>query len=124
MWAGKQFMGPRLLFLEAQLANRYLNKKELEALQHSLNTNGQMAHHENLLLAMVHSDDEKERQMAVSNILRIREEQASKKKKDRKFTPAEYMVNLEASKLADLNQIPLSSATSEPPALAHLSKGA
>ena len=115
--AGKQFMSPRLLLLEVQLSNRYLNNKELKALQVSLNTNGQMSHHEHTSLCMFHSDDEKERHLAVSTVLRIRREN---KKTLRKFTPSEYMVNLKATNLADLNQIPFKFATSEPPALRHL----
>ena len=65
---------PRLLLLEVMLTKRYCSMPEQLLLETSVSFNGQMGHHESILLAMLASPDMEERRLAVEVILRIREE--------------------------------------------------
>ena len=65
---------PRLLLLEVMLTKKHCSAPEQALLQTSLSTNGQMAHHESVLLAMLASPHCEERRRAVEIIFRIREE--------------------------------------------------
>ena len=65
---------PRVLLLEVMLVNKYCSNTEKTLLSTTMSFNGQMTHHESILMAMLESVCKEERRMAVENIFRIREE--------------------------------------------------
>ena len=65
---------PRVLLLGVLLTCRHCSIPEKSLLQASMSTNGQMAHHENILLAMLASSSAAERAEAVDIIMSIREQ--------------------------------------------------
>ena len=65
---------PRVLLLEVMLTKQRCSAPERMLLEKSMSFNGQMAHHESILLAMLASPHTEERKLAVEVIFRIREE--------------------------------------------------
>lgn len=65
---------PRLLLLEVMLTKMRCSNPEKALLKSSLTTNGQMAHHESILISMLASPHYEERRQAVDTIFRIRAE--------------------------------------------------
>ena len=65
---------PRLLLLEVMLTKLRCSPPEQALLKVSMSTNGQMAHHESIILAMLASPHSEERKRAVDIIFRIRQE--------------------------------------------------
>ena len=116
MFYKKSFLAPKLFLLQVMNGKKFLNDIEIDALNSSLDTNGQMAHHENILLCLLCSDEYDERKMAVDIILKIRQRGAGDDQPlIRDFPPKDYMVNIRASGLDSLNVIPLQYAGTEPP---------
>ena len=66
-------MGPRMLLLEVMLTRKHCSNPEKTLLEASISYNGQMAHPENILLAMLASPNPSERKKAVEIIFRVRE---------------------------------------------------
>ena len=64
---------PRVLLLEVMLTKKHCTNPESALLADSLSFNGQMAHHESILLAMLASNEVEERKLAIDIIFRIRE---------------------------------------------------
>ena len=111
------FAGPNLLLMEVQLGRKHMQEDEFEAFLASVCWNGEFGHHENILLAMLCSSKESERALAVQTISKIRSEsvRANDSAKLRPFGRKEYEVSPNASQLSDLNILPISDATTEPP---------
>ena len=65
---------PRLLLLEVMLTRKYCSKPDQMLLKTSISCNGQMGHHESVLLAMLASPCKEERALAVEVIFEIREQ--------------------------------------------------
>ena len=64
----------RLILLEVRLTNKHCTEPERVLLKTSISCNGQMAHQENVLLAILASPCREERAQAVEQIFHIREE--------------------------------------------------
>ena len=111
------FMGPRLLLLETMQCKKHLSVEELEAVSETLDENGQMCAHENILLCCLSSPDFNDRTLGVETILRIRHKSSllPSEKGIRLFKPYDYRVNVKATGLDNLNMIPLREARYEPP---------
>ena len=114
MFYTKGFLAPKFFLLQVMHGKKFLNQVELEALNASLDTNGQMAHHENILLCLLCSDEYEERKLAIEIILKIRESSFNQTR-IRDFHPNDYKINTRASGLESLNVIPLELAKTEPP---------
>ena len=116
--------GPRLLLLETMLSRSRCSSEEFEIIRTSLDTNGQFAHHENILVTLLASDEQGEREEAVRILLRIRETgpQFGGKKGQRPFKPQDYMVNPLATSIYNLNINSLENAQTEPPLTRNLSE--
>jgi hypothetical protein len=65
--------GPRLLLLETMLINKYCSNPEKMMLATSISINGQMAHHETILLSLLASPLSEDRDLAINIIFGIRE---------------------------------------------------
>ena len=70
--ANSLVLSPRVLLLEVMLTRKFCSYPEKTLLLHSLSHNGQMAHPENVLLAMLSSPNSFERKQAVETIMKIR----------------------------------------------------
>ena len=64
---------PRLLLLEVMLTKQHCSNPEKKLLETSMSCNGQMVHHESILLSMLATPHILERQLAVEIIFKIRE---------------------------------------------------
>ena len=118
------FMAPKLLLLEAMLSRKHLSTDELLKVSKSLDINGQMVHHENIILCCLSSPDSEDRTLGVETILRIRHKAGSRQLPEtgiRPFMPNDYRVNVRATSLGNLNMIPLKEARYEPPVTKQLS---
>ena len=107
----KKFEAPRLLLKEIQAGKKHLNAKEQEVFIHSININGQMGHGENILLCLLSSSNEEEREVAVGKIREIRAKDLDIGQL-RQFHPRDYTLNLNAATLLDL---PEEGFKTEPP---------
>ena len=133
-------LAPRMLLLEVMLTRKFCSYPEKTLLKTSLSTNGQMAHPENVLLAMLASPDTRERKEAVDIVMKIRELGPVVWDSPSGVRPfkvlliqlcfnhnilfsqrEDHEVNLDALTLQTLNIIPLSEARTEPPVTRGLS---
>ena len=64
-------LAPRMLLLEVMLIKKFCSEPEKALLKDSLSQNGQMAHPENVLLALLASPDLTERKCAVDIIMKV-----------------------------------------------------
>ena len=123
MFPSHHFVGPKLLLLEVMLIKKHCGPTETAVLQNAININGQFVHHENVILNLLHSQDETERRLGVQTILRIRDQHPSSSVgKLRRFLPDDHRVNMRALSLSNLNLVPLSAAVHEPPVTERLSR--
>lgn len=67
-------LAPRILLLEVMLIRKFCSYPEKTLLLNSLSHNGQMAHPENIMLALLSSPNCCERKKAVEIIMKIREQ--------------------------------------------------
>ena len=96
---------------ELKLGRECLNEGEFQALLTSLNTNGQYAHQENVLLCLLSSLDKDERMEGIDVIERIRARRLKVESGNgtssalliRKFKPQDYKLNPDAETLIDLS---------------------
>ena len=122
MFPAHHFVGPKLLFLEVLLIKTNCRPTETAVLQNAININGQFIHSENVILHLLHSQDETERRLGVQTILRIRDEHPSSVGNLRSFAPIDHRVNMRALSLSDLNLVPLKAAVHEPPVTERMSR--
>ena len=118
------FSAPKLLLLEVMLCKKHLSIDELGKVSKSLDINGQMGAHENILLCCLSSPDFDERTLGVETILRMRHKGSSPQLPEngiRPFMPNDHRLNVKATGLQNLNMIPLKEARYEPPVTKHLS---
>ena len=66
-------MAPKVLLLEVMLTSKHCSNPEKTMLSTSMSFNGQMGHHESVLLSMLASSSPEERELAVNTIFNIRE---------------------------------------------------
>ena len=109
--------GPKLLLSEIRAVRIHCTEEEAEVLQASVQQNGFYAHHENVLLTLLSSDEVNDRQFAVNTIKTIRSKLSKKRGKGKKSIRVFKVpkINFNATSLYDLTEDPLSSATTEPP---------
>ena len=96
-----KFRGPSLLLKETQLCKQYLSLAELSAVIKKLTFNGQWAHPENIILALLNSSDDYERRRGVQIIREIRRSDGNRQatsirlfhKKDHTINPAADSLN-------------------------------
>ena len=117
------FCGPDLLLLEVKLAKLHLSFEHFEAVKDRIDWNGQFAHHENVLLAMLCSESPDQRLVAVEVISEVRSKPVpvSANAKQRLFTRDDWKVNEYAQSLSNLSSVPLFDCKTEPPMTKHLS---
>ena len=106
--ANSLVLAPRVLLLEVMLTRKFCRYPEKTLLLNFLSHNGQMAHPENVLLALLSSRNSFEREKAVETTMKIRVQ-----------GPMDW--NLDATSLQTLNLVPLSEARAEPPVTRGLS---
>ena len=115
---------PRLLLLEVMLTSKHCSYPEKTLLSKSLSHNGQMAHPENVLLAMLAASKAEERKTAMDVIFSIRVRGPLVWETNsvvRPFKREHHQVNMNATSLETLNINPLTSALTEPPTTRSLS---